>query len=149
VCTKSRCSISRKDSSHTLRYLRSSRPKCRWDSPTGRTWHVFAPSPRAHRDRLDRCVDPTIPVPDMRPHDESVAGLAASIPLVCCNGNHRSSIPSQHSSGIRRIDWRPIWPSEGCNGMEESPTLAETNPDIFDAVGLAGSKIRSNQACRQ
>jgi len=53
-------------------------------------------------------------VPGLRPHDEPLAGLAASVALVRGNSDHRSVIPAfdfegadpRHQPPLRAYGWR-------------------------------------------
>jgi hypothetical protein len=37
---------------------------------------------------MDRCLGTAVRVPGLRPHDEPFAGLAASVAVVCGDGDH-------------------------------------------------------------
>jgi hypothetical protein len=77
-------------------------------------------------------------VPGMRSHNEPLAGLAASVALVCSDSHHRSSISAFDSERTGPRDPCSIRRKQRCQGMAQSAAMASAVVGIADIVGLAG-----------
>ena len=57
---------------------------------------------------MDSDLGAAVRVPGLRPHDEPVAGLAASMAVVCGSGDRRSAVPGFDSGRDGTGDRRPF-----------------------------------------
>ena len=57
---------------------------------------------------MDSDMGAAVPVQGLRPHDEPVAGLVASVAVVCGGGHHRSALPEFNFWRDGPRDRRPL-----------------------------------------
>jgi len=98
---------------------------------------------------MDRDLGAAVPVPGLRPHDEPVAGLAASMAVVCRNGHHRRVVSAFDSGRDSALDQRQVRTPGRHAGMAESAALAGTVVGVADLVGLAEIAIGNKPARRE
>src|SRR5262245_7579655 len=110
--------------------------------PTGSRWRTRAgarartvPAAGVRSERgMDCHLGAAVSVPRLRPHDEPVAGLAASVAVVCGNSDYRSAVPAfdfertgaRNPCALRRHKHR----------MAKSAAMAGTVVVVADIVGL-------------
>jgi hypothetical protein len=98
---------------------------------------------------MDCDLGAAVPVPGLRPHDEPVARLAASVAMVCGNGHHRSVISAFDSGRDGARDRREVRTPRRDAGMAQSAALARTVVGVADLVGLAAVSVRNKPASRE
>jgi hypothetical protein len=84
---------------------------------------------------VDSDLGAAVPVSEVRPHDEPFAGLAASVAVVCGDGNYGSALPVFDSGRDGARDRYPL--RAQCERMANPAAVAGAVIDIADLVGLA------------
>ena len=118
----------------------------RWcTGASSRTWLLQPPGARAACG-MDRDLGAAVLMPRLRAHDEPVAGLAASMAVVCRDSHHRSFISAFDSSRTGMVDQREVWTGRGCAAMAQFAAMARAVVGFADIVGLAGIAAGNKEA---
>lgn len=121
----------------------------RWGTdPGGRAW-LLQPSGPGPASGMDCDLGAAVFVPGLRPHDEPIAGWAASVALVCRDGHRGSAVSALDSERDGARDRREIRTPRGGTGMAQSAAVAGAVVGVADVVGLAGITAGHKPAGRE
>jgi hypothetical protein len=118
----------------------------RWCTRASAGAWLLQPSGARAAGGVDGDLGAAVLVSRLRPHDEPIAGLAASMALVCGNGHHRSVIPAFDSSRNGTVDRREVRTSGGYAGMAQPTAVARAVIGVADIVGLVGISVGNKEA---
>jgi len=110
-----------------------------WRTGAGARAWLLQPSSPWPACGMDCDLGAAVLVPGLRPHDESLARLAASVALVRGDSHHRSVIPAFNSARDSARDRGEVRTPRGCAGMAESAAVAGAVVGFSNIVGLAGT----------
>ena len=118
----------------------------RWcTGASARAW-LLQPSGARAACGVDGDLGAAVLVSRLRPHDEPIAGLAASLAVVCRDSHHRSFIPAFDSSRNGAVDQREVRTRRGCAAMAQFAAMARAVVGFADIVGLAGIAAGNKEA---
>lgn len=98
---------------------------------------------------MDSDLGAAVRVPELRPHHEPIARLAASLAVVCGDGHRGSALSAFDCERDGTRDRRKVRTRQGYAGMAQSATVAGAVVGVADVVGLAGIQTGHPQAGRE
>jgi hypothetical protein len=98
---------------------------------------------------MDCDLGAAVPMPELRPHHEPIARLAAPVAVVCGDGHRGSALSTFDAERDGARDRRKVWTSPGYAGMAQSAAVAGAVVGVADLVGLAGIPTGHPGACRE